>query len=43
MSLNRGMNKEDVEYIYIILFSRKENEIMSFAVTWRGLAIVIQR
>ena len=40
MSINRGMNKEDVVHIYNgILLSHKKNEIMPF--TWMDLEIVI--
>ena len=42
MSIDRGMDKEDVIRIYNgILLSHKKNEIMSFAVTWMDLKIVI--
>ena len=39
MSIDRWMDKEDVEYIYIhthngILLSHKKNKIMPFATTW---------
>ena len=35
MSINRGLDKEDVVHIYSgILLSRKMNAIMPFAVTW---------
>ena len=42
MSINRGMDKEDVVHIYNeILLSHEKNEIMTFAVTWMYLEIVI--
>ena len=42
MSINRGMNKEDVVHIYNgILFSHKKNEIMTSAATWMDLEITI--
>ena len=41
MSINRGMDKEDVVHIYNgILLSHKKNKIMPFA-TWMDLEIVI--
>ena len=42
MSTNRGMDKEDVVYVYSgVLFSYKENEIMPFSATWMDLDITI--
>ena len=42
MSINRGMDKEDVVHTYNgILLSHKNNKIMLFAATWMDLEIVI--
>ena len=43
MSINRGMDKEDVVYIYTMEYylAITKNEIMSFEATWMDLDIVI--
>ena len=43
MSINRGMDKEDVVCIYNgILLRHKRNKILPFAETWMDLESVIQ-
>ena len=42
MSIDRGMNKEDVVHIYNECYSAiTKNEIMPFAATWMDLEIII--
>ena len=43
MSIDRGMDKEDVVHIHTMEYyaANKNNEIMSFAATWVDLEIVI--
>ena len=42
MSINRGMDKEDVVHVYDgILLSHEKNEIMPFAATWMDLEMII--
>ena len=41
MSINRGLNKEDVVHIYNGILARGKNEIMSFTATWMDLEMII--
>ena len=42
MSINRGLDKEDVVHIYNgILLSNKKDKIMPFVATWLDLEIIL--
>ena len=41
MPINRGMDKEDVVYLYNGILALKKNEIMPFAATWMDLEIIV--
>ena len=42
MSINRGMDKDDVTHVYNgTLLSHKKNEMMPFTATWMNLQTII--
>ena len=41
MSIDRGMDKEDMVHVYNGVLAIKKNEIMSSAATWMDLEIII--
>ena len=41
MSINRGMDNEDMVHIYNGMLAIKKNEIMLFAATWMDMEIII--
>ena len=41
MSINRGLNKEDVVHIYNGILARGKDEIISFTATWMDLEVII--
>ena len=41
MSINRGMDKEDVVHIYSEILAIKNNKIMPLAATWMDLEIIL--
>ena len=43
MSINRGLDKEDVVHIYNGVLAIKRNEIGSFVEMWMDLKTVIQK